>query len=305
MRIYSSIYEAIGNTPLINIPYLNIPIYAKLESCNPGGSIKDRTALYMIEKAEQKGLLRPGGIIIEASSGNQGASAAMIGNCKGYKTIVTMSEKVSNEKQSVFKAYNAEIILCKPSADFNDEAHYYQVAKKIASNAENAYFLNQYFNIDNADAHFYGVAPELNTQIGDKMTYVFVAMGSGGTAHGISRYMKLHNTKVRVIGVDSENSYVATQGNPKPYYLDGMGIDYESPFYDKSLFFDIVNVSDKEAHQALRMLSRRYGILVGPASGGVMAAIIKYQNKFTDNDLVATIFTDSGRFYLSKNYYQN
>jgi cystathionine beta-synthase len=301
---YSSIYKAIGHTPLINIPQLNIPIYAKLEYCNPGGSIKDRTALYMIEKAEERGLLKAGGIIVEASSGNQGASAAMIGNCKGYKTIVTMSEKVSNEKQAIFKAYNAEIILCKPSANFTDENHYYQIAKKIARKNPNAYFLNQYFNIDNSDAHFYGIAPEINAQIGNDATYIFVAMGSGGTANGIARYMKIHNPKVKVIGVDSENSFIATCGNPKPYYLDGMGIDYPTPFYDKNLFFDVVTISDTEAHETLRMLVRKYGILVGPASGGVMAAILKYQNNFVTSDTVVTIFTDSGRSYLSKKYYQ-
>jgi cystathionine beta-synthase len=301
---YSSIYKAIGNTPLINIPYLGISIYAKLEYCNPGGSIKDRTALYMIEKAEERGLLTPSGIIIEASSGNQGAAAAMIGNCKGYKTIVTMSEKVSAEKQAVFKAYNAEIILCKPSSSFTDEYHYYQVAKKIALNNKNAYFLNQYFNQDNADAHFYGIAPEINLQIGAEVTHIFIAMGSGGTANGVARYMKIHNPNVKIIGVDSENSFMATFGDPKPYYLDGMGIDYNTPFYDRDLFFDVVHISDRQAHDALRLLAREYGILVGPASGGVMAAILKYKENFNSSDTVVGIFTDSGRFYLSKNYYQ-
>jgi cystathionine beta-synthase len=304
MTKYSSIYKAIGNTPLVNIPHLDVPVYAKLEYCNPGGSIKDRTALYMIEKAEERGLLRAGGVIVEASSGNQGASAAMIGNCKGYKTIVTMSEKVSSEKQAVFKAYNAEIILCKPSSSFSDATHYYQVAKKIAEDNENTYFLNQYFNPDNSDAHFYGIAPEINFQIGNEVTYVFVAMGSGGTANGIARYMKIYNPKVKVIGVDSENSFLATNGLPKPYYLDGMGVDYQTPFYDRNLFFDVVTVSDVQAHEALRFLVRKYGMLVGPASGGVMAAILKYKDNFNANDTVVTIFTDSGRSYLSKQYYQ-
>lgn len=304
MGIYSSIYKAVGNTPLIYIPHLDIPIYAKLEYCNPGGSIKDRTALYMIEKAECSGLLKPGGIIIEASSGNQGASAAMIGNCKGYKTIVTMSEKVSSEKQAIFKAYNAEIILCKPSSNFTDKNHYYQVAKNIAQDNKNSYFLNQYFNSENSDAHFYGIAPEINKEVGDTVTYIFVAMGSGGTANGIARYMKVHNQKVKVIGVDSENSFIATSGHPQPYYLDGMGVDYLTPFYDRDLFFDVVNISDKEAHEALRMLVQKYGILAGPASGGAMAAILKYKDNFNIADQVVTIFTDSGRSYLSKNYYQ-
>ncbi len=303
MSIYSSIYKAIGNTPIISIPLLNIPLYAKLEYCNPGGSIKDRAALYMIEKAEQNKFLKKDGIIVEASSGNQGASAAMIGNCKGYRTIVTMSARVSLEKQAVFKAYNAEIILCKPCSDFNNDDHYYQVAKKIANSNEKCYFLNQYFNLDNAEAHYYGISPEINYQIGDKISYIFVAMGSGGTANGIARYMKKYNPKVKVIGVDSENSFIATCGNPKPYYLDGMGIDYNSPLYDRDLLFDVVNVSDKESHKALQMLSREYGILAGPASGGAIAAILKYKENFNSYDQVLTIFTDSGRNYLSKDYY--
>jgi cystathionine beta-synthase len=303
-QIYNSIYDAIGNTPLVRIPLLDIPIFAKLEYCNPGGSIKDRSALYMINIAAERGLLKSNGIIIEASSGNQGAAAAMIGNSKGYKTIITMSEKVSIEKQSIFKAYNAEIVLCKPSNDFNDKNHYYQVAKRISENNISSYFLNQYFNIDNADAHFYGIAPEINNQIGDKVTYIFVPMGSGGTANGIARYMKQHNNKVKVIGVDSENSFIATNGHPNPYYLDGMGIDYQSPLYEKDLLYDVVNVSDDNSHEALRILAREYGLLVGPASGGSIAAILKYKKNFKENDCIVTIFTDSGRSYLSKLYYQ-
>lgn len=305
MSIKNFIYQTIGNTPLITINYENILVHAKLEYFNPSGSIKDRTALYMIEKAEKNGLLKPGGYIVEASSGNQGASAAMIGNCKGYKTIVTMSEKVSIEKQSIFKAYNAEIVLCKASMNFNDHHHYYQVAKEIVRNNPNAYFLNQYFNYDNSEAHFYGIAPEINLEIGDKMTYCFLAMGSGGTANGIARYMKEHNPKVKVIGVDSQNSFMATNGCPQPYYLDGMGIDYATPFYDNSLFYDVVNINDDDSHAALRLLVREHGILVGPASGGVMSAILKYKNKFKKDDVIVTIFTDSGRSYLSKNYYQD
>lgn len=304
MFIKKSIIDCIGNTPLLKIPFFTIPVYAKLEYLNPGGSIKDRTALYMIEQGEKKGKLLPGSTIIEASSGNQGAAAAMIGNSKGYKTIITLSEKVSIEKRSIFQAYGAEVILCKGTSDFSDPDHYHQIATKLSKTIDNSYFLNQYFNPDNADAHFYSTGPEINKQIGDKMTYLFIAMGSAGTANGIARYMKEYNPKVKVIGVDAGDAYLASNKNPKPYKLDGMGIDYDTPFFDRNLFSDVVTVFDEESHEALRLLAQKYGILVGPSSGGVIAAILKYQKNFISTDTVVTLFTDSGRFYLSKNYYR-
>lgn len=298
-----TIFEAIGNTPIMTIPFAKHTTYAKLEYLNPGGSIKDRSALYMIKKAEERGLLKKNGILIEASSGNQGASAAMIGNSKGYKTIITMSNKVSLEKQNIFKAYGVEIILCEPNSDFNNEKHYYQVAKKLAQKTPNAFFLNQYFSSDNSDAHFYNTAPEIDRQIGDKISYFFIAMGSAGTAHGIARYFKIHRPSIKIIGVDSKNGYLATKRNPQPYYLDGMGIDYDTPFYDLNLFHDIVLIEDIECHSALQMLAKKHGILVGPSSGGVVAGILKYADKLTPEDAVGCLFADSGRSYLSKDYY--
>lgn len=305
MKLFNHIEELIGNTALLKLSLFPFPIYAKLEYLNPGGSIKDRSALYMIQQAEKKGLLIRGkGTIIEASSGNQGAATAMIANSRGYKTIITMSEKVSDEKKAIFHAYGAKLVLCKATSDFTDSEHYHQVATKLASSIPDGYFLNQYFNPDNADAHFYGIAHEINQQIGSQMTYLFVAMGSCGSANGIARYMKIHNPKVRVIGVDAGNSFLATQGHPKPYQLDGMGIDYKTPFFDRNLFFDIINVFDNEVHKVLRTLARNHGILVGPSSAGSIAAIKQYQNKLSINDCVVTIFPDSGRSYLSKKYYQ-
>lgn len=303
MKICDCIYDAIGNTKIVRLPMLNIPVYAKLEFQNPGGSIKDRAALYMISQAEKNQKLTEGGIIIEASSGNQGAAAAMIGNAKGYKTVVTMSEKVSIEKRSVFQAYGADIVLCKPSSDFNDPNHYYQVAKKLAQDTRGSYSLNQYFNAHNSDAHYYGIAPEIDRQIGNQITHIFVALRSCGTANGIARYMKEYRPHIKVIGVDSIHGFKATNGRPQSYYLDGMGVDYETPFWDRSLFYDIVNIEDQEAHDVLKILARSYGMLVGPSSGGAVAGMLRYKEKFTKNDSVLTLFCDSGRNYLSKNYY--
>jgi cystathionine beta-synthase len=214
-----------------------------------------------------------------------------------------MSKKVSVEKQAVFHAYGAKIILCEPTDSFSDPAHYYQVAKKLAEETPNCFFLNQYFNQDNADAHFYGLAPELDSQIGSEITYLFVAMGSAGTANGLARYFKQYRPEVKVIGVDSKNAYYYTNKNPKAYYLDGMGIDYETPFYDPSLFYDVVYVEDAEVHEILKMLAKNHGILVGPSSGGGVAGILRYKDKFNATDCIACLFPDSGRAYLSKNYY--
>ena len=303
MKIYDSIINLIGNTPLLKIPIINTPCYAKLEYLNPGGSIKDRSALYMIEKAEKNNLIQKGGTIIEASSGNQGAATAMIAKQKGYRVIITLSEKVSEEKKSIFQAYGVELVTCKGTSDFNDPEHYWNVAKKLSKEIENSYFLNQYFNQDNSDAHYYGIAPEIYNQIGERVTHIFIAMGSGGTANGITRYIKEKNKAIKIIGVDSANGFIATKGHPKAYYLDGMGTDYNTPFFNASLFDDTVFIEDEEAHQALQILSHKYGFLVGPSSGGVIAAILKYQDKFEKNDCIVTLFSDSGRAYLSRKYH--
>lgn len=302
--IKNSFLDLIGNTPIVQIDnILSIPFYMKLESYNIGGSIKDRAALYMIENAEKNNMLHPGGTIVEASSGNQGIAAAMIGNIKGYKTIVTMSEKVSQEKKNIFQAYGAEIVLCKPNSNFNDPEHYYQVAKKIAENTPNSYFLNQYFNPKNQEAHYYGVGREIDQQIGNSLTYIFVSLGSGGTGSGIAKYMQEHRPNIKVIAVDSINSYLATEGNPKPYYLDGMGIDYKTPFYDKSLFYDTVFIEDQEAHHVLKEMVKKHGMLIGPSSGGAIAGMLRYKNEFTENDKILTLLCDSGKNYLSKKFY--
>jgi cysteine synthase len=304
MDVFSSLIDVIGNTPIVEVFSNHFSLYAKLEYLNPGGSIKDRTALHMIRQAEKKGLLKSGGTIIEASSGNQGAAAAMIGNILGYNVIITMSEKVSVEKQAVFKAYGAQLVLCQSGTGFSDCNHYYQVAKKLAQDIPGSYFLNQYFNEENAEAHFFGIAPEINRQMGKKLTHIVVAMGSAGTAYGIARYMKTYRPDVKVIGVDAATSYKATHGNPRPYCLDGMGIDYDSPFFDLSLFDQIVTVTDEEVHCVLKKLAREYGFLVGPSSGGGFAAIQKIKDNFQRTDGVLTLFPDSGRAYLSKKYYE-
>ena len=301
-KIYNSILDCIGNTPLLKLNFDTKPnIYAKLEYFNPTFSIKDRTSIYMIEKAEKEGRLKPGGTIIEASSGNQGISAAAIAAIKGYKMIIACSSKVSFEKKTAMKAYGAELIECEPQSNFFDG--YYTVAKKIYENTPNAIFLNQYFNEENAESHYYGIGKEIWDQIGDKMTHCIMVMGSGGTFCGVSKYLKEKNKNIKIIGVDSENSYFATCGNPKPYALDGMGIDYDTKFLKHDRADEMVFVNDGEAHKMLKILAQKHGLLVGPASGGAALATYNYSKKCKSDDFIVTIFTDSGRAYLSKKYY--
>jgi cystathionine beta-synthase len=303
-RIYENLIDFIGNTPLLRINFeSNAKIYAKLEHLNPGGSIKDRTSLYMIEQAEKENILKPGGTIIEASSGNQGIAAAMIGNIKGYKIIITASEKISVEKKMTMEAYGAKVILCKSSTDFLHPEGYVMTARKIHENTPNSFFMSQYFNQYNADSHYHGIGKEIWNQIGNKITHCIVAMGTCGTIQGISRYLKEKNRNIKIIGVDAAAAFLATKGNPRPYQLDGMGIDYDSPLLKKSIIDEIVYVEDDDSHKMLKFLARSHGLLLGPASGAAAFATNEYSKKLSSSDTIVTIFTDSGRAYLSKEFY--
>ena len=213
-KIYNSTVELIGNTPTLKLKIDgNDEFFAKLEYFNPTFSIKDRSAIYMIEKAEKEGRLKKGGTIVEASSGNQGIAAAAIGSAKGYKVIITCSNKVSFEKKMAMKAYGAELIECEPKKFFSDDGHYYSVAKKISEGIDNSIFLGQYFNPENGESHYYGLGKEIWDEFGDRLTHCCMVMGSGGTLCGVSKYLKEKNKDIKIIGIDSENSYFTTKGN--------------------------------------------------------------------------------------------
>ncbi len=304
---YQRMSDLIGSTPLVAVPLTGpARCYAKLEYLNPGGSIKDRAARYMIEQAETHGLLKPGGTVIEASSGNQGIAAAYIGATKGYRVIITMSDKVSKEKQATIAAYGAEIIICPATATLDDPHSYHSVAQQLAASIPNSFMLNQYFNLDNSMAHYVDLGPEIWRQTEGKITHFFAAAGSGGTVNGVGRYLKEQNPSITIIGVDAATSYRSTGGNPKPYAIEGMGVDYDTPQLRNSTVDDFVAVPDREAFDMLRILARRYGILVGPPSGAVAYAVQHYFGNHTaavDTALVVMLFGDSGRAYLSKEYY--
>ncbi len=302
--LYKNIIDAIGNTPLVQVNFdTPAKVYAKLEYLNPGGSIKDRTALYMIEQAERTGKLKPGGTIIEASSGNQGISAAMIGAAKGYKVIITVSEKVSQEKKDALKAYGAEIVICKPTTFLEDPESYHTKALEIHRNTPNSFMLNQYFNMDNLNSHYFSTGPEIWRQTNGEVTHFCAAAGSGGTVSGAGKFLKEKNPKIKVSAIDAATSYYATKGQPKPYKIEGLGIDFDSKLVDNNIIDEFLLVSDENAFDMLKELARNHGLLIGPASGALAYAVKEYSKKLGPHDTVVMIFTDSGRAYLTKNYY--
>lgn len=302
--LHKSLLSAIGNTPLVKINFDSpAQLFAKLEYLNPGGSVKDRSALYMIEEAERNGLLKPGGTIIDASSGNQGIATAMIGAIKGYKVIITVFEKISHEKYQTLKAYGAEVIKC-PSTQFvEDPQSYHSQAVELHRKTPNSFFLNQYYNVSNAVAHYTMLGPEIWHQTEGKITHFFTAAGTGGTVSGVGKFLKEQNPSIKVLAVDSANSFRATKGNPKPYKLEGVGIDFVSPVLNTSVIDDYLTVTDEEAFSMFKPLAAKQGFVVGLSSGAVAAAVQKYAPTMGPNDLGVLIFGDSGRAYLTKGIY--
>jgi cystathionine beta-synthase len=304
MKIFNSLLDAIGNTPLVRVPF-NTPakVYAKLEYLNPGGSIKDRAALYMIQEAERLGLLKPGGTLIEASSGNQGIATAMIGAMKGYKVIITVSEKISEEKQKTLQAYGAQLIRCKPTLHLDDGASYHAKAVEIHKNTPNSFMLNQYFNPTNAGAHYSMLGPEIWQQTQGTITHYCAAAGSGGTVSGAGKYLKEQKPDLKVIAVDVPNSYRSTDKNPQPYKLEGIGVDYDTPLLNTAIIDDFFLSGDDESIAMLKTMAREYGLLIGPSSGAVAYAASQIAQNLTEHDTLVMIFGDSGRAYLTKNFY--
>ncbi|KKP36188.1 MAG: Cystathionine beta-synthase [candidate division TM6 bacterium GW2011_GWF2_32_72] len=300
---FKGILGNIGNTPLAKVDLVqNSTILAKLEYLNPGGSVKDRSALFMIEEAERKGFLQPGGTIIDASSGNHGIAVAMIGRIKGYKTIITVSKKISLEKLKTIQAYGAEVVVCDPTDFIEDPKSYHSVAVEIQKNTPNSFMPNQYFNVWNAEAHYRSLGPEIWRQTEGKITHFFAGAGTCGTISGTGKFLKEQNPNIKVIAIDSNTSFRATNGNPKPYQVEGMGMDFETPVLIKEVLDDIIEVTDQDAIAMLKKLANQKGLLVGPSSGAVLHAAQTYL-KNIKGALAVGICGDSGRAYLSKNFY--
>jgi cystathionine beta-synthase len=292
-----SILAAIGNTPLVRLDFPpEVPIYAKLEYLNPGGSIKDRSALFMIEHAEKSGLLKPGYTIIEGSSGNQGIAVAMIGAIKGYKVIITVPERTSKEKVATLKAYGAEVLICK---DHDSDESYTDIAKRLHKQNPQSFMPNQYYNPLNSEAHYRSTGPEIWQQTQGKLTHMVLALGSCGSAMGISRYLKEQNPSIKVIGVDAATSMLSSP-SPQPYQAEGIGVDSLDGLFNKQYVDEVIGVHDDEIFESTRRLAKQHGLLVGISSGAVMQAALAYSKNLNKNDYMVVIFADSGRAYLNK-----
>lgn len=305
--MHDHLLSAIGNTPLTRLPFnTSAHLYAKLEYLNPGGSIKDRTALFMIEHAERTGQLKPGGTIIDASSGNYGITLAMIGAAKGYKVIITTTPKISQEKLQTIQAYGAQVLVCPSTPSIKDPNSHHSTACRLQQETPNSFMPNQYFNPLNAQAHYTLTGPEIWQQTNGTITHFFAATGSGGTIAGTAQYLKEQNPDIKVIALDSNNSFHSTKGNPKPYKVEGMGIDFYSDVIDynnNNIIDEIIPVSDEDAFAMLKNLARNHGFLVGLTSGAVAWGVHHYLPHLKKNDVAVMIFGDSGRAYLTKNVY--
>lgn len=310
-----NILHTIGNTPIVSLqslaPDLSVNLYGKCEFLNPGGSIKDRIGLYMVNQAEKKGQLLPGGTIIEATSGNTGMGLAMVAALRGYKCIFVMADKQSKEKQMALRSIGATVITCPTDVDADDERSYYKVAEKLARDTPNSFYASQYVNQDNPDAHYYSTGPEIYEQCGDSLDYLVLGIGTGGTVSGISRYIKERNPNFKVVGVDPIGSvyydlfYKGKMGTPHSYLIEGIGEDFLPKTITMKAMDDIIQVEDEESFHMARRLVREQGLLVGGSTGSAVLGAIKYFRKNPEptgqrkkNALV--ILVDSSTRYLSK-----
>lgn len=311
---YATILDTIGHTPLVKLQHINpyplATILVKVEFMNPAGSIKDRIVLHIINDAEKKGLLKPGGTIIENTSGNTGAAVAMAAAIRGYKAILSMPDKVSREKQNALKAFGAELVICPTSAAPDSPDHYVNTAIRLSQQIPNSFRINQYDNPKNPEAHYLTTGPEIWEQSHEHVDY-FVASGStGGTISGVGRYLKEKNPKVKVIMPDPIGSiyyeYFKTGKIPKGgncnYQLEGIGEDHIAHALDFSVIDDVIQVQDKDAFRIGRLLAKREGILAGGSSGANVWAALEIAKKLKTPAVIVTILPDGGIKYLSKMY---
>ncbi len=308
----NNILEAIGNTPLIRLNRVakDLPavVYVKGEYLNPGGSMKDRIALSMIDQAERNGLLRPGGTIVEATSGNTGMALAILAAVRGYKAVFTINDKQSREKIEQLKAFGAEVIVCPTAVEPEDPRSYYSVAKKLAREIPNSYFANQYDNPANTEAHYRTTGPEIWRDTEGKITHFVCGLGTGGTASGAGRFLKEQNPQIKVIGVDPYGSLyyeywkTGNIGKAHTYVVEGIGEDILPGAMDFSVLDDIVQVNDEECFLWARRLAKREGIFAGGSSGGCVSAALRVAKTCKKGDVVVGLLPDAGGRYLSKIY---
>lgn len=313
-NMVDNITQLVAKTPLVRLrnlsDKLNTNVYAKVEGFNPGNSAKDRSALYMIEQAEKKGLIKRGSTIIEATSGNMGFSVAMICAIKGYKCILTVKNSASQEKLAMLKSMGARIVLCPTNVDSQDPDSYYKRAEKLSVEIENSYYLNQNYNTENAAAHYHSTGPEIWNQTDGKVTHFICCGGTCGTLVGSGRYLKEQNENVEVIGVDAfgsalkkfhdEEIYDKDEIYPKK--VEGLGKDIIPANYDRDVINEFIKVTDKESALKAREICKTEGLFIGYSSGSTVDAVEQLSHKFGPDDIVVLLFSDHGSRYLSKIY---
>jgi cystathionine beta-synthase len=298
-----TILQSVGRTPLVRLRRvsegLQAPVYAKVESLNPGGSVKDRVAVAMIAEAERRGWLRPGGTIIEATAGNTGVGLAMVAAVKGYRCIFVLPDKMSSEKILLLKAYGAEVVITATNVAPDSPDSYNGVADRLSREIPGAWRANQFANLTNPEIHYRTTGREIWEQTEGRVTHFVAGIGTGGTISGVARYLKEQNPDVKIVGADPEGS-VLSGGTPHPWKVEGIGEDFVPKTFNSQMVDDWVRVGDAESFYTARALARREGILVGGSSGTAVAAALRYARRLTGEHLVVALCADTGRNYLSK-----
>lgn len=309
-----NILETIGNTPMIelnkSVRGLPCKVLAKVEYFNPGNSVKDRMAIKMVDVAEKEGLLKPGGTIIEGTSGNTGMGLALAAIIKGYKCIFTTTDKQSKEKVDILKALGAEVIVCPTNVEPEDPQSYYSVSRRLAEQTPNSFYVNQYDNLANRLAHYEQTGPEIWAQTEGKITHLVVASGTGGTVSGVGKYLKEKNKDIQVWAIDSYGSlltkYFRTgeldQKEVYPYITEGIGEDFVPQNFDMNYIDHFEQVTDKDAAVMARRITKEEGIFVGYSAGSALQGIFQLKDKLKKEDVVVVIFHDHGSRYVGKIY---
>jgi len=314
--VFNNVLQLIGETPLVKLNKItsnfNGEFYAKLESFNPGHSSKDRIALFIIEEAERKGIIKPGDTIIETTSGNTGFSIAMISIIKGYDCILAVSSKSSSDKIDMLKTMGAKVYVCPANVSADDPRSYYEVAKRLNQEIKGSVYINQYFNDLNIEAHYKTTGPEIWTQTQGKITHLIACSGTGGTISGVSKFLKEKNPNIKILGVDAYGSVLKKYHETKefdekeiyPYRIEGLGKNLIPSATNFNLIDKFIKVKDEDSAHTARELAKTEGLFVGYTSGAAVQAVKQFasNNEFKSHDLIVVIFPDHGSRYLSKIY---